>query len=81
MMTRWPSIGAQSGTLGREPVLPADADLVEGTITIRDRDGKLVGTYAIEAGDLAIALDAVMLSPVGEEAEQQGEQSEETEEE
>ncbi len=49
---------------GRPPLVPADADLTEGLITVRDRDGNLVGTFRIDSGDLEFALRQVRLTPV-----------------
>ncbi|MCP3904178.1 MAG: S41 family peptidase [Planctomycetes bacterium] len=54
---------------GDEPLLPEDLDLVEGTITLHDRDGNLIGTYQIEGGDVRLALDTVSLVPVMQDGE------------
>ena len=42
-------------------------DLIDGTITIHDKHGNLIGTYHIDGGDLHLALETVALTPVGEE--------------
>lgn len=51
---------------GGAPLLPPDLDLTDGTLSIQDRDGKLIATYQIEGGDLALALHAVTLRPLGD---------------
>lgn len=56
-----------AGEAGRVPLLPPDVDLIDGTITIHDRHGNLIGTYHIDGGDLPLALETVALTPVGEE--------------
>jgi len=53
---------------GRVPLLPPDADLIDGTITIHDKHGNLIGTYHIDGGDVSLALETVALTPVAEEA-------------
>lgn len=53
---------------GRVPLLPADVDLIDGTITIHDKHGNLIGTYHIDGGDVSLALETVALTPVQEEA-------------
>ncbi|MDY7107222.1 MAG: S41 family peptidase [Planctomycetota bacterium] len=52
---------------GREPLLPPEVDLVDGTITLHDRHGNLVGTYHIDGGAVNLALETLALTPVGEE--------------
>ena len=49
---------------GKPPLLPPDIDLTQGTLTIRDKQGNLVGSYRIEGGDVELALDTVKLTPV-----------------
>jgi len=49
---------------GREPLLPEDVELVDGTITLHDSEGNLVGTYHIAGGNVRLALDTVSLVPV-----------------
>ncbi len=51
---------------GREPLLPADAVLEGGTITVRDKEGNVVGSYRIDGGSVELALGAVELTPVEE---------------
>jgi carboxyl-terminal processing protease len=48
---------------GRPPLLPEGVDLVNGTLTIRDRDGNVIGSYVIEGGDVDLALNAMELRP------------------
>jgi carboxyl-terminal processing protease len=40
-------------------LVPKDADLVDGTIELRDKYGNIVGTYRIEAGNVASALHTI----------------------
>ena len=35
-----------------------------GTLTVRDKLGNVVGTYRIDAGNLELALDTMRLTPV-----------------
>ena len=49
---------------GKPPLLPPDKDTTEGTLTVRDRHGKLIGNYLIEGGDLELALGQVRLRPI-----------------
>ena len=56
-----------AGEAGRVPLLPPEVDLIDGTITIHDRHGNLIGTYHIDGGDVPLALETVALTPVGEE--------------
>ena len=49
---------------GKPPLLPPDIDLTQGTLTIRDKQGNLVGSDRIEGGDVELALDTVKLTPV-----------------
>ncbi len=50
---------------GQPPILPPGIDLTDGTLSIQDRDGRLIATYQIEGGDLALALHSVTLRPLG----------------
>jgi carboxyl-terminal processing protease len=59
---------AMADDAGRVPLLPPDAEFLDGTITIRDKHGNVIGTYRVEGGDLALALDTIALTPVDEEA-------------
>ena len=52
---------------GKAPLLPSDIDLNQGTLTVRDKQGNVVGTYRIDGGNLELALDTVKLSPVAKE--------------
>jgi len=52
--------------VGKPPLLPHDIDLNQGTITVRDKQGNVVGTYRIEGGNLELALDTMKLTPVSE---------------
>lgn len=49
---------------GGEPLLPEDADLLAGTILLRDRDGNFVGEYRIDGGNVPLALEAIELTRV-----------------
>ena len=49
---------------GRPPLLPPDVDLAQGTITIRDKYGNVIGTYRIEGGDVELALNSVRVTPI-----------------
>lgn len=53
--------------VGRVPLLPPDIDLAQGTLTIRDKLGNVVGTFRIEGGDLEQALQVVKLTPTTNE--------------
>ncbi len=46
---------------GRPPLLPADADLTDAVVTVRDRNGTVVGQYRVVGGDLEFALRQVEL--------------------
>ena len=63
----------QAAMAGRPPLLPPNVDLTEGTLTLHDRYGNLVGTYRIDSGDLPRALETVALRPVDEESLGRGE--------
>ena len=52
--------------VGREPLLPEDIDLLAGTITIRDREGTVVGEYRIDGGNVSLALESLEVSRVEE---------------
>lgn len=60
-------LNALAESVGTVPLLPPDIDLVEGTLTIRDRLGNLVGTFRIDGGDLERALQVVKLTPTENE--------------
>ncbi|MBT8486144.1 MAG: S41 family peptidase [Phycisphaerales bacterium] len=47
-----------------DPLLPPELDLTDGTITLHDRDGKQIGVYRIDAGDVSLALGGMRLAPV-----------------
>jgi carboxyl-terminal processing protease len=49
---------------GKPPLLPEDIDLLQGTLTVKDKHGNVVGTYTIEGGNLELALDTMELTPV-----------------
>jgi len=59
-------LNALAESAGSVPLLPPDIDLVQGTLTIRDRLGNLVGTFRIDGGDLERALQVVKLTPTNE---------------
>jgi hypothetical protein len=52
---------------GRAPLLPADADLTDALVTVRDRNGTVVGRYRVVGGDLEFALRQVQLDAVDED--------------
>ncbi|MCH7572908.1 MAG: hypothetical protein IH891_08350, partial [Planctomycetes bacterium] len=52
---------------GREPLLPEDVELIAGTITLRDKDGNVIGKFRIDGGDLELALNSVQLTPLKQE--------------
>ncbi len=52
-----------AGKVGKPPLLPPDVDLLEGTLTITDKAGNVVGAYRIDGGDLELALATVELTP------------------
>lgn len=54
-------------TAGRPSLIPDDAELLGGTLLLRDRNGNAIGRYRIEGGDLEIALTGVRLSQVEED--------------
>ena len=49
---------------GKPPLLPPEFDTAEGSITVRDKHGNVIGTYRIEDGNLELALQQVRLSPI-----------------
>lgn len=49
---------------GREPVIPQDVDLTEGTLTLRDKAGNVIGEFRIDDADAALALNTMRLTPV-----------------
>ncbi len=49
---------------GRKPLLPVDADLTDAVVTVRDRNGTVVGQYRLVGGDLEFALRQVELDAV-----------------
>ena len=60
-------LNAVAEKVGRVPLLPPDIDLAQGTLTIRDKLGNLIGTFRIESGDLERALQVVKLTPTVDE--------------
>jgi carboxyl-terminal processing protease len=50
--------------VGKPPLLPEDIDLLQGTLTVKDKLGNVVATYRIEGGNLELALDTMQLTPV-----------------
>ncbi|MHC4106593.1 MAG: S41 family peptidase [Planctomycetota bacterium] len=53
---------AAAGEIGKEPLLPPEMDLRQGTLVINDKQGQVVGTYRIEGGDLELALATLELT-------------------
>jgi len=51
---------------GHKTVLPEDAQLTDGVIEIRDKDGKVIGRYRIEGGNVELALEGLSLKPLDE---------------
>ncbi len=49
---------------GRPPLLPPDADLTDAVVTVRDRNGTVVGQYRVVGGDLEFALRQVELDVI-----------------
>ena len=49
---------------GKPPLLPTDIDLRDGTLTVKDKLGNIIGTYKIDGGDLEVALETMQLTPV-----------------
>ena len=49
---------------GKPPLLPPEIETAEGTITVRDKHGNIIGTYRIEDGNLELALQQIHLSPI-----------------
>lgn len=49
---------------GKPPLLPTDIDLRQGSITVKDKLGNVIGTYTINGGNLEVALDTMQLTPV-----------------
>jgi carboxyl-terminal processing protease len=56
----------QSETAGRESLLPEGVEIVGGRIIITDPNGKTIGTYLIEGGNLELALQTLRLLPENE---------------
>ncbi len=52
---------------GRAPLLPADADLTDALLTVRDRHGAVLGQYRVVGGDLEFALRQVQLDAVDDD--------------
>jgi carboxyl-terminal processing protease len=50
--------------VGKPPLLPDNIDLLQGTLTVQDKLGNVIGTYRIEGGNLELALDTMQLTPV-----------------
>ena len=61
---RSPNCTAWPPKAGKPPLLPPDIDLLQGTLTVKDKHGNVVGTYRIEGGNLELALDTMQLTPV-----------------
>jgi carboxyl-terminal processing protease len=55
------------------PLLPADADLIAGTLTLRDRNDQVIGAFRIDGGDLEAALRQVELSRISPATDQRTE--------
>ena len=57
---------AAAGEVGKEPLLPPEMDLRQGTLVINDKQGRIVGRYRIEGGDLELALATLELTKLSE---------------
>jgi len=53
-----------AGETGRTAFVPDDVDLVNGTVTVRDRHGNVIGTFRIDGGNVNMALQSMRLTPV-----------------
>ncbi len=49
---------------GRPQLLPADADLTDAVVTVRDRNGEILGYYRVVGGDLELALRQLELDAI-----------------
>ncbi len=49
---------------GRPRLLPADADLTDAVVTVRDRNGEILAHYRVVGGDLELALRQVELDVI-----------------
>ncbi|MCZ6834783.1 MAG: S41 family peptidase [Planctomycetota bacterium] len=47
---------------GKEPLLPDDIDLMGGAITLRDKDGNVIGEFRIDDDNAAIAINNMRLT-------------------
>ena len=56
----------QATDAGRETLLPADVDLSDGTVTVTDKHGNVVGVYRITNGHLEQALEYARLEKIEE---------------
>jgi len=56
----------QAETTGSMPLLPSDIDLLNGMLTVTDKNGNVIGTYRIEGGNLELALGTLELTPLPE---------------
>lgn len=52
-----------STTAGEAPLLPPTADLVDSTVTVRDRHGNVVGVFRLGSTDLETALRELRATP------------------
>jgi carboxyl-terminal processing protease len=59
--------------VGRDPLLPENAEINGGTIVIRNREGKLIGEYRLEGGDLELALELLAVERVDADGNQENE--------
>ena len=53
---------------GKTPLLPTDVSVIDGTLTVRDKQGNTIGTFKIQGGDIELALESLDLTPVAEES-------------
>lgn len=61
---RLSEINELAAKAGKPPLFPPEIETAEGTITVRDKHGNVIGTYRIEDGNLELALRQVHLSPI-----------------
>ncbi len=57
---------AAAGEVGKEPLLPPEMDLRQGTLVINNKQGQVVGTYRIEGGNLELALATLELTKLSD---------------
>ncbi|MHC4948594.1 MAG: S41 family peptidase [Planctomycetota bacterium] len=56
--------GAAAAATPVATLLPEDVDLTDGVLTVRDREGTVIGSFRIEGGDVAAALGEIRLEKI-----------------